>query len=114
MLGVSSNKFLNKINSIKIMNLYLKKRIQLVLVGILLVNLCVASLPQQTVCGQPAIKPNIVGSSRIIGGSYAVANSFPWIVSLRVMASPTLISSHFCAGKTQFVSLKILKICFFF
>ena len=84
------------------MNLFLKQRIQLVLIGILLVN-SVSSLPQQTVCGQPAIKPSIVGSSRVIGGSYAAANSYPWIVSLRVIASPTLLSSHFCAGDITFL-----------
>lgn len=42
------------------------------------------------VCGVPSISPNV--AVKIVGGEDAVANSWPWMVSLRVDGS------HFCGG----------------
>ena len=43
--------------------------------------------------------PSNTSIGRIINGQYAVAHSFPWLVSLRILVG-TRISTHFCAGLT--------------
>lgn len=55
------------------------------------------SIYSQSSCGQTEIEPSINGSAlnRIINGVDSVANSWPWIVSLRRSSK---ISSHYCAG----------------
>ncbi len=62
----------------------------------LLVN---GNLPAQSSCGLQTVSPSISGNTlnRIIGGSYAVSNSWPWMVSLRQYTG-TQISTHFCGG----------------
>ena len=71
---------------------------------LLIPNQSNCSLPAQSSCGTQAISPSIEGSTlnRIIGGSDATANSWPWIVSLRVLTkidSTTLtLSTHLCGG----------------
>ncbi len=57
-------------------------------------------LPKQTSCGVQSTSPNIQGNTlnRIIGGNYAVTNSWPWIVSLREYMNGK-VSTHLCGGK---------------
>lgn len=51
-------------------------------------------------CGVPAIKPTVVRSDvgKIINGKDSVANSWPWMVSLRIRSSSNILSRHFCGG----------------
>ena len=48
-------------------------------------------------CGVPAVTPNINLFKRIINGQDAVANSWPWTVSIRFYYSYSLYD-HFCTG----------------
>jgi secreted trypsin-like serine protease len=54
-----------------------------------------AQIPNQGVCGEPAVSSDI---KRIVNGFNAVPNSYPWMVSLRILFTPTQVSSHFCGG----------------
>ncbi len=73
-----------------------------------------ALLPIQKNCGKQSIEPIIQNSlvNRIIGGTYAVSNSWPWLVSLRFY-SGKYYSSHFCAGQYNIFNLRIIKILYF-
>lgn len=47
-------------------------------------------------CGNPTFKPIV--ASRIVNGQIAVANSFPWMVSLRQRFFSIFVSNHLCGG----------------
>ena len=52
----------------------------------------------ESICGNPTIKPVISGfNTRIMNGENAVANSWPWMVSIRYYANGK-IYGHFCGG----------------
>lgn len=65
----------------------------------LTVQLTNPPLIEKYYCGVQTIKPSITEAnlnSRIINGEEAVANSWPWAVSLRRISNNVLI--HFCGG----------------
>ena len=72
-----------------------------VCIFLLKLNFSIGALPAQGDCGRTPINPSISGSSlnRIINGETAVANSWPWQVSLRLLVSPNRITKSFCGGK---------------
>jgi secreted trypsin-like serine protease len=61
---------------------------------------CWACLPIFLTCGVPSVPGSINANllNKIINGDDAVANSWPWIASLRIISSSNSISRHFCGG----------------
>ena len=62
-------------------------------------TLFTGSVPVNTSCGVQKIQPSINGKTlnRIVNGKTAVANSWPWAVSLR-QVSNGMVSTHMCGG----------------